>query len=225
MSIQQNIKEIRTHIPAHVSLVCVSKFNPNTSILEAYESGERIFGESKVQELCGKYESLQKDIIWHFIGHLQTNKIKFIVPFVSLIHGVDSYKLLKEINKQAIKVGKVVNCLLQVHIAKEETKFGFSEDELLDSMADGSWKNLQNVQICGLMGMATYTDNKEQIRQEFRGLKTLFDKVKEAYFIDNEIFSFLSMGMSDDFQIAIEEGSTAVRVGSKIFGSRNTLQP
>lgn len=225
MSIQQNIHKIRTHLPAQVSLICVSKFNPNNSILEAYECGERIFGESKVQELCGKYESLPKDIIWHFIGHLQTNKIKFIVPFVSLIHGVDSYKLLEEINKQAFKVGKVVNCLLQVHIAKEETKFGFSADELLDIMADGSWKNLQNIQICGLMGMATYTDNQEQIRSEFRGLKTLFDKIKETYFIENEMFSTLSMGMSDDFQIAIEEGSTAVRVGSKIFGSRNILQP
>ena len=221
MSIQQNIHEIRTHLPAHVSLVCVSKFNPNSSILEAYECGERIFGESKVQELCGKYETLPKDIIWHFIGHLQTNKIKIIVPFVSLIHGVDSYKLLEEINKQAFKVGTIVNCLLQVHIAKEETKFGFSAEELLETMAVGSWKNLQNIQIWGLMGMATYTDNQEQIHQEFKGLKTLFDKVKEGYFGDNEMFSTLSMGMSDDFQIAIEEGSTAVRVGSKIFGSRN----
>ena len=221
MSIQQNIHEIRTHLPTHVSLVCVSKFNPNSSILEAYECGERIFGESKVQELCGKYETLPKDIIWHFIGHLQTNKIKFIVPFVSLIHGVDSYKLLEEINKQAFKVGTVVNCLLQVHIAKEETKFGFSAEELLETMEVGNWKNLQNIQICGLMGMATYTDNQEQIHQEFKGLKTLFDKVKEAYFIGNETFSTLSMGMSDDFQIAIDEGSTAVRVGSKIFGSRN----
>jgi len=225
MSIQQNIKEIRTHIPAEVSLVCVSKFNPNSSILEAYESGERIFGESKVQELCGKYETLPKDIIWHFIGHLQTNKIKFIVPFVSLIHGVDSSKLLDEINKQAFKVGKVVNCLLQVHIAKEETKFGFSSNELLETMAMGNWKNLQNVQICGLMGMATYTENQEQIHQEFRGLKTLFDNVKDRYFSENDMFSTLSMGMSDDFLIAIEEGSTAVRVGSKIFGSRNILQP
>jgi len=225
MSIQQNIKEIRTHIPAEVSLVCVSKFNPNSSILEAYESGERIFGESKVQELCGKYETLPKDIIWHFIGHLQTNKIKFIVPFVSLIHGIDSYKLLEEINKHAFKIGNVLNCLLQVHIAKEETKFGFSSNELLETMAMGNWKNLQNVQICGLMGMATYTENQEQIHQEFRGLKTLFDNVKDRYFSENDMFSILSMGMSDDFQIAIEEGSTAVRVGSKIFGSRNILQP
>jgi len=225
MSIKNNIQHIRAGIPADVSLVCVSKFNPNNSILEAYECGERIFGESKVQELCGKYETLPKDIFWHFIGHLQTNKIQFIVPFISMIHGVDSYKLLEEIDKQANKVGKIVNCLLQVHIAQEETKFGFSENELLETLANGNWKSLQNVQICGLMGMATYTDNKEQIRQEFRGLNTTFNNVKAAYFPDNKMFSTLSMGMSDDFQIAIDEGSTAVRVGSKIFGSRNTLQP
>jgi len=225
VSIQQNINDIRTYIPTHVDLVCVSKFNPNESIIAAYECGERVFGESKVQELCGKYETLPKDIFWHFIGHLQTNKIKYIVPFVQLIHGVDSYKLLEEINKQAVKSGKIVNCLLQVHIAKEETKFGFSAEELLDTMAEGDWKNLNNIQICGLMGMATYTDNKEQIRLEFRSLKQLFDNVKQSYFADNESFSKLSMGMSDDYQIAIEEGSTLVRVGSKIFGSRSPLAP
>ena len=220
MSIQQNINEIRTHIPAHVELVCVSKFNPNESIIAAYECGERIFGESKVQELCGKYEALPKDIIWHFIGHLQTNKIKFIVPFVQLIHGVDSYKLLEEINKQGLKLGRIVNCLLQVHIAKEETKFGFSAEELLETLENGGWKNLTNIQICGLMGMATYTDNQPQIRSEFKTLKSLFDTVKQVYFAENESFSKLSMGMSDDYQIAIEEGSTLVRVGSKIFGQR-----
>jgi len=223
VTIQQNIHEIRTHIPTHVELVCVSKFNPNESILAAYECGERIFGESKVQELCTKYETLPKDIYWHFIGHLQTNKIKFIVPFVSLIHGVDSYKLLEEINKQAFKLGKVVNCLLQVHIAKEETKFGFSEDELLETLTDKHWKELKNIQICGLMGMATYTENEHQIRSEFSGLKTLYDKMKKIYFVESELFSKLSMGMSDDYQIAIEEGSNLVRVGSKIFGSRNVL--
>lgn len=220
MSIQSNIQSIRAHIPSHVRLVCVSKFNPNESILEAYESGERIFGESKVQELCGKYETLPQDIVWHFIGHLQTNKIKFIVPFVSLIHGVDSYKLLSEIDKQAAKTGKTVNCLLQIYIAQEETKFGFSAEELLETLKAGEWKNLKNIRICGLMGMATYTDNREQICAEFRGLKTLFDQVKAQYFNDEPSFCELSMGMSDDYQIAIEEGSTLVRVGSSIFGHR-----
>jgi len=221
MSIQSNIQSIRTHIPSHVRLVCVSKFNPNESILEAYETGERIFGESKVQELCGKYETLPKDIVWHFIGHLQTNKIRYIVPFVSLIHGVDSYKLLTEIDKQAAKAGKTINCLLQVHIAQEETKFGFSPEELYEMFEAGAWEQLNNIQICGLMGMATYTVNKDQIRCEFNGLKTLFDQVKHQYFSDNSSFCELSMGMSDDFQIAIEEGSTLVRVGSSIFGHRN----
>lgn len=221
MSIQSNIQSIRTHIPSHVRLVCVSKFNPNESILEAYETGERIFGESKVQELCGKYETLPKDIVWHFIGHLQTNKIRYIVPFVSLIHGVDSYKLLTEIDKQAAKACKTVHCLLQVHIAQEETKFGFSPDELLEMFEAGAWKQLKNIQICGLMGMATYTVNKDQIRREFNGLKTLFDQVKQQYFSNELSFCELSMGMSDDFQIAIEEGSTLVRVGSSIFGHRN----
>lgn len=221
MSIQSNIQSIRTHIPSHVRLVCVSKFNPNESILEAYETGERIFGESKVQELCGKYETLPKDIVWHFIGHLQTNKIRYIVPFVSLIHGVDSYKLLTEIDKQAAKAGKTVPCLLQVHIAQEETKFGFSPDELLEMFEAEAWKQLKNIQICGLMGMATYTVNKDQIRHEFNGLKTLFDQVKQQYFSNETSFCELSMGMSDDYLIAIEEGSTLVRVGSSIFGHRN----
>ncbi|MEI6556464.1 MAG: YggS family pyridoxal phosphate-dependent enzyme, partial [Paludibacter sp.] len=208
-------------IPPHVQLVCVSKFHPNESIIEAHETGERIFGESKVQELCTKHETLAKDIVWHFIGHLQTNKIKYLVPFVSLIHGVDSYKLLSEIDKQAAKVGRRVNCLLQVHIAREETKFGFSAEELLEMLSSGEWKELKYVQICGLMGMATYTENREQIRAEFRGLKTLFDKAKSIYFDSEPSFCELSMGMSDDFQLAIEEGSTLVRIGSSIFGHRN----
>jgi len=224
MSIKTNIETIRKHIPEGVRLVCVSKFNPNDSILEAYDTGERIFGESKVQELCGKYETLAQDIIWHFIGHLQTNKIKYIVPFVSLIHGVDSYKLLVEINKQAAKVGKIVNCLLQVHIASEETKFGFSDEELLDTLTSGDWKELKNIRICGLMGMATFTDNQTQIRSEFHHLKTLFDKIKAEFFAGENSFSELSMGMSDDYRTAIEEGSTLVRVGSMIFGARNPAQ-
>jgi pyridoxal phosphate enzyme (YggS family) len=220
MSIATNIRSIRTHIPSHVGLVCVSKFNPNDSILEAYRCGERVFGESKVQELCAKYESLPKDIHWHFIGHLQTNKIKYIVPFVSLIHGVDSLKLLVEINKQAQKVGVRVRCLLQVHIAQEETKFGFSPAELMETLHSAELNSLQHITLCGLMGMATYTHDREQIRAEFRSLKTLFDLVKATYFPINIEFSQISMGMSDDYQLAIEEGSTLVRVGSSIFGAR-----
>jgi pyridoxal phosphate enzyme (YggS family) len=220
-NVSTNIESIRKHIPKHVQLVCVSKFNPNKSILEAYEEGERVFGESKVQELCEKYESLPKDINWHFIGHLQSNKIKFIVPFVSLIHGVDSFKLLTEIDKQAGKTEKIINCLLQIHIAQEETKFGFSANELKEMLAVGDWKQLKNIRICGLMGMATYTDNREQIRNEFKNLKTLFDKVKADFFPSETSFRELSMGMSDDFRIAIEEGSTLVRIGSSIFGHRN----
>jgi len=219
-NISTNIQFVRKHIPEHVQLVCVSKFHPNESIIEAYESGERIFGESKVQELCGKYETLPQDIIWHFIGHLQSNKIKYIAPFVSLIHGVDSFKLFEEINKQAAKVGKVVNCLVQMHIAQEETKFGFSKDELDQVLKSGALQELKNVRICGLMGMATFTSNREQIRLEFRGLKTLFDELKTSYFASESSFCELSMGMSDDYQLAIEEGSTLVRVGSLIFGNR-----
>ncbi len=221
MSIQQNIQELRKHIPSNVRLVCVSKFHPNEAVMEAYDCGERVFGESKVQELCGKYETLPKDISWHYIGHLQTNKIKLLVPFVDLIHGVDSYKVLEEINKHALKAGKVVNCLLQVHIATEETKFGFSPEELMETLSDGKWRDLSGIRICGFMGMATYTDNRNQVSAEFHTLKDLFDRVKLQYFNDVDSFKELSMGMSDDFELAIEEGSTLVRIGSSIFGNRN----
>jgi hypothetical protein len=220
MSVQSNLQIIRKNVPASVKLVCVSKFHPKEAIEEAYKFGERIFGESKVQEMSEKYETLPKDILWHFIGHLQTNKIKYIVPFVSLIHGVDSYKLLAEIDKQAEKAGKIVNCLLQIHIAAEETKFGFSESELLEMLRAGEWKALKNIQLCGLMGMATFTENREQIRSEFKSLKLIFDKVKTEFFKETNPFSEISMGMSDDYQIAIEEGSTMIRVGSRIFGNR-----
>ena len=220
MSIEQNIESIRKHIPADIQLVCVSKFHPDESILEAYSAGERVFGESKVQEMCGKYERLPKDIHWHFIGHLQTNKIKQIIPFVELIHGVDTYKLLEEINKQAEKQSIKVNCLLQIHIAQEETKFGFSADELKLILATNEWKALKNVTICGLMGMATFTENKYQIKNEFKSLKNLFDELKNTFFADNSMFKEISMGMSDDYLLAIECGSTMVRVGSSIFGTR-----
>ncbi|HLP04004.1 MAG TPA: YggS family pyridoxal phosphate-dependent enzyme [Paludibacter sp.] len=220
MSVQSNLLSVRSQLPPQVKLVCVSKFHPAVAIEEAYRAGERCFGESKVQEMCQKYESLPKDIEWHFIGHLQTNKVKYVVPVVSLVHGVDSYKLLQEINKQAKKIGRVVNCLLQVHIAAEETKFGFSAEELIEMLSGSTLMGMDNIRICGLMGMATFTDNNQQIHREFKQLSVLFQKVKAEYFAGNEEFTQLSMGMSDDFRIAVEEGSTLVRIGSLIFGNR-----
>ena len=220
MSVLRNIQEIRNHVPANVKLVCVSKFHPESAVLEAYDAGERIFGESRVQELLDKQPNLPADIHWHFIGHLQTNKIKYIVPFVDLIHGVDSLKVLKEIDKQAEKAGRVVSCLLQVHIAQEETKFGFSAGELAEMLESDEFREMKNVVISGLMGMATLTDNSSQIRQEFRKLKVLRDEIKQLYFTLNNSFTELSMGMSDDYLIAIEEGSTMIRIGTSIFGVR-----
>lgn len=221
MSIKENIQSIRAHIPSSVKLVCVSKFHPLEMVMEAYSAGERIFGESKVQEMCGKYEIAPKDIEWHFIGHLQTNKIKNIVPFVALIHGVDSYKLLLEINKQASKINRKVNCLLQMHIAQEETKFGFSETEIMEVLNGEDWKSLKHIQICGVMGMATFTDKELQVRNEFKTLKEVFSTLKTNFFQSDEHFKEISMGMSDDFKFAIQEGSTLVRIGSSIFGHRN----
>ena len=223
MSIADNLKIIRKQIPENVRLVCVSKFNPDKAIMNAYDAGERIFGESKVQEMCGKYERLPKDIQWHFIGHLQTNKIKYIVPFVGLIHGVDSFRLLQEIDKQAGKIGRIVNCLLQIHIATEETKFGFSEQELPEMLNDPEFAKLKNVCICGVMGMATFTEDTEKVRAEFKQLKSIFNYLKRDFFADSNTFKEISMGMSDDFPIAIEEGSTMVRIGSSIFGKRMYL--
>lgn len=223
MSITQNLHTVRQNIPGHVTLVCVSKFHPESAIAEAYEAGERIFGESKVQEMTEKYEDLPKDIQWHFIGHLQTNKVKYIVPFVELIHGVDSPRLLEEIDKQASKINRKVNCLLQVHIAQEDTKFGFSAGELEDYLKSGISDKLSSVNLCGLMGMATFTDNHDQVRKEFRSLKNLFDSLKSLYFENSPHFSKISMGMSDDYGIAIGEGSTMVRIGSSIFGHRNYI--
>lgn len=218
--ISDNITRIRADIPDGVRLVCVSKFHPFESIEAAYQAGEHIFGESRVQELIDKYPVLPKDIQWHFIGHLQTNKVKFLVPFVDLIHGVDSLKLLQEINRQAAKIDRRVDCLLQVHIATEDTKFGFSPDEIMTLFAEMDWSTLPNIRICGLMGMATFTDNQDLVRSEFRLLNTLFSKIKKQHFADATYFKELSMGMSDDFRLAIAEGSTLVRVGSSIFGSR-----
>lgn len=220
MSITKNIQLLQTELPQGVRLVAVSKYHPNEAILEAYNAGQRVFGESKVQEMVAKYEALPKDIEWHFIGHLQTNKIKYMASFVSLIHGVDSLKLLKEIDKQAAKAGRRVKCLLQIHIAQEETKFGFSSNECKEMLAQGEWRELKNIQLCGLMGMATNTDSIDQVRAEFSSLSSLFDELKSAFFVSDEAFCELSMGMSDDYPEAIEAGSTLVRVGSKIFGER-----
>ena len=213
MDIKANLNTISKSIPKEVILVAVSKTRQNSAIIEAYKFGQRIFGENKVKELVQKYEELPKDIYWHMIGHLQTNKVKFIAPFVSLIHGVDSVKLLKEINKRAKQNNRVIDCLLQVHIATESTKFGFDIPEVNEAI--NSANEYQNVRIIGLMGMATFTENMQQVIQEFSSLKTVFDTVK------NEHITTLSMGMSGDYQLAIEQGSNMVRVGSAIFGQRN----
>ena len=219
--IAENLRQVLADLPQGVLLVAVSKFHPNEAIEEAYRAGQRIFGESKVQEMTAKHESLPPDIEWHFIGHLQTNKVKYIVPYVALIHGIDSYKLLAEVDRQAAKAGRVVDCLLQLHIAQEETKFGFSFEECEEMLAAGEWKELTHVRICGLMGMASNTDDVEQIRREFGSLGTFFAQVKEQWFAHDDAFKELSMGMSHDYPEAIAAGSTLVRVGSKIFGERD----
>jgi len=221
MSITKNIKEIFTEIPKNITLVAVSKTKPNEDILEAYNAGQRIFGENKVQDLAKKYEELPKDIQWHFIGHLQTNKIKFIASFVSLIHAVDSLKLLKKINAEAEKNNRVISCLLQFHIADEDTKFGLSYNEVTDILTSDDYKSMKNIEIAGLMGMATYTNDLEQVKAEFSSLKSSFTKIKREYFATSNNFKEISMGMSGDYALAIESGSTMIRVGSKIFGARN----
>lgn len=221
MSIADNLKQVLAELPQGVRLVAVSKFHPNEAIEEAYQAGQRIFGESKVQEMTAKYESLPKDIEWHFIGHLQSNKIKYIVPYVAMIHGIDTYKLLAEVDKQAGKAGRTVNCLLQIHVAQEETKFGFSPEECRGMLDACEWKALSHVRICGLMGMASNTDNIEQIDGEFHLLSDLFREIKEKWFAHSDAFCELSMGMSHDYHEAIASGSTLIRVGSKIFGERN----
>ena len=219
--IQNTIAEIKALLPDHVSLVAVSKTKPNTLIGDAYAGGQRHFGENKVQELVQKFEDLPKDIKWHMIGHLQSNKVKYIAPFVHLIHAVDSIKLLKEINKQGAKNNRVIDCLLQVHIAEEEHKFGFDEEDILKSISDDEFASLTNVRVKGLMGMATFTDNKVQIANEFSALRELFESLQKKLLPDNFSLEKLSMGMSGDYEIAIKAGSTMVRVGSTIFGSRN----
>jgi len=213
MPIASNLKAIQISLPKEVTLVAVSKTKPNTDILEAYHAAQRIFGENKAQELAQKAEELPKDISWHMIGHLQTNKVKFIAPFISLIHGVDSIKLLKEINKRAAQNNRTIDCLLQVHIATESTKFGFLLTEVEQVITES--KTFENIRIVGLMGMATFTDDTQQITQEFKNLSTVFQSIKSTQ------ITILSMGMSGDYKIAIEQGSTMVRVGSAIFGHRN----
>lgn len=220
MSIANNLKQIQSELPQGVRLVAVSKFHPKEAIEEAYKAGQRIFGESKVQEMTDKQESLPKDIEWHFIGHLQSNKIKYMAPYVTMIHGIDSYKLLMEVNKQAAKAGRTIDCLIQLHIAQEETKYGFSFDECREMLATEEWKSLANVRICGLMGMATNTNTEEQIEREFRSLSKFLNEVKRDFFADQPAFCELSMGMSHDYPMAIAAGSTLVRIGSKIFGDR-----
>ena len=212
MSIKENLLEIKSKLPKNVTLVAVSKTKPISDLMEAYDAGQRIFGENKIQEMTEKWELMPKDIQWHMIGHIQTNKVKFMAPYVSLIHGVDSLKLLEEINKQALKNNRIIDCLLQIHIAEEETKFGLNEVELHDLLGSESFNNLNNIQIIGLMGMATFTENQIQINKEFDHLKSIFDQLKNL--------NTLSMGMSGDYQLAIERGSTMIRIGSSIFGGR-----
>lgn len=219
-NIAQNIAYIIKQIDGRATLVAVSKTKPNDAILDAYHAGQRAFGENYVQELVDKQASLPTDIEWHLIGHLQTNKVKYIAPFVSWIHAIDSEKLLAEINKQAAKSNRIINCLLQVHIAVEESKFGFSPDEIKDFCTSLDLAKYPNVSIRGLMGMASFTDDTNIIRNEFQLLKKTFDELKEKYFSSQNNFTEISMGMSSDWPFAIEEGSTIVRVGSAIFGSR-----
>jgi pyridoxal phosphate enzyme (YggS family) len=221
MSIAENIDKIKANLPDDVRLIAVSKTKPAELLMEAYNHGQRAFGENKVQEMVWKQEELPKDIDWHFIGHLQTNKVKQIIPFVHLIHGVDSFKLLKTIDMEAKKANRIIPCMLQFHIAEEESKFGFSMNEAFEMLNSDEYKSLKQVIISGVMGMATYTDDENQIRKEFAFLKTVFEKLKSDYFAEVPDFKEISMGMSGDYLIAVDEGSTMVRIGSTIFGERN----
>ena len=221
MSISSNLKKIKSHLPEGVKLIAVSKFHPVEVIREAYDAGQRIFGENRVQELTAKQPFLPEDIEWHFIGTLQTNKVKFIAPFISMIQSVDTLKLMQEINRQAEKCDRLIRVLIEVHIAEEESKHGFSPDECKALFADEIPAQLKNIHICGLMGMATFTDDKVQVHREFEALSTLFKEIKSMLSTTgNSLFTELSMGMSDDYLIAIEEGSTMVRIGSALFGAR-----
>ncbi len=220
MAIKNNLERIKASLPANITLVAVSKTKPISDLMEAYQSGQRVFGENKIQEMTEKWETMPKDIEWHMIGHVQTNKVKFMAEYVSLIHGVDSFKLLQEINKQALKHQRIINCLLQIHIAEEETKFGLDASELNILLTSEAFKDLKNIRIIGLMGMATFTENESQIKKEFLHLKAIFETLKPQPTTYNLQPSTLSMGMSGDYQLAIACGSTMVRIGSSIFGGR-----
>lgn len=220
MDIQQNLIDIKNEIPEGIRLVAVSKYHPAEVLLEAYNAGQRIFGENKAQEMKAKHEVLPEDIKWHFIGHLQSNKIKYIISYVSMIEAVDTLKLLSEINQYAIKAGRIIPCLLEIHLAKEETKFGFSFQECRDMLKEGEWKKLTNVSISGVMGMASNIDDQNQILNEFSSLKDFFNELKKDFFAESPDFKEISMGMSNDYKLAIQAGSTLVRIGTKIFGER-----
>ncbi len=216
-AIKENLTALNTRLPKHVTLVAVSKTKPITDIEEAYRAGQRVFGENKIQEMTSKWETLPKDISWHMIGRVQTNKVKYMAPYVDLIHAVDSFKLLKEINKQAKKHDRIINCLLQLKIAQEDSKQGLNNDELKSILNSEELKDLSNIHVKGLMGMASFTQNQEQVLEEFKQLKLCFDELKSSY----PQLEIVSMGMSGDYQLAIEQGSTMVRIGSSIFGARN----
>lgn len=221
MGIGENIHALKNDLPDHVRLIAVSKTKPISDILEAYQVGQRLFGENKTQEMAAKFPLLENDIEWHFIGHLQTNKVKYIAPFVSCIHSVDSLRLLLEINREALRYNRIIPCLLQFHIAEEETKFGLSVEEAEAMLQSDTLTTLRNIELAGVMGMATFTEEMDQVRKEFRHLRVIFEKIKETFFKDEPFFRELSMGMSDDYRIAVEEGSTMVRIGSAVFGTRN----
>lgn len=217
MSIKQNLLNLKNQIPEHVTLVAVSKTKPNSDIMEAYDAGQRVFGENKIQEMVDKFETLPKDISWHMIGHVQRNKVKYMASFVNLIHGMDSFKLLKEINKQAKKETRIIDCLLQIKIAEEDSKFGMAKVDAVNMLKSNAFKELQNVRITGVMGMATFTDDQNQVTAEFNRLKTIFDELKTLH----ANLEIISMGMSGDYELAINCGSNMIRVGSSIFGKRN----
>lgn len=218
--IGEQITRINSQLPNDVQLVAVSKFHPVSALQEAYAAGQRVFGESRAQELAVKYPQMPNDVQWHFIGHLQTNKVRAIVPYVAMIHSVDSQRLLECLDVEARRLGKVVNVLLQLHVAQETTKYGFTCDECLNLAARGVFASLKNLRVCGVMGMATNTEDEDAVREEFRAVKRIFEQLKVTYFAEQSYFNEVSMGMSDDYLIAIEEGSTMVRIGSTIFGNR-----
>lgn len=220
MSVAEQITRLQKELPEGVKLLAISKYQPIEAIQEAYDAGQRMFGENHIQEMAAKAAALPKDIQWHFTGHVQTNKIKYMAPFVSLVHAVDSFRLLREIDKHAAKHERCIDCLLQIHIAQEETKYGLTIDECRQLLANEPWRELEHVRITGLMAMGSNTDDMEQVRHEFRQIKSLFDELKEKYFANEPSFCQLSEGMTDDYPIAIEEGSTIVRIGSMIFGER-----